>query len=369
MAVNKKILVTIGTRPDAIKLAPVVHELRESRIADVVVVSTSQHDDLLGPCLEFFEIEPDVDLALMKPDQSLADLTGRMIIALNAAFAEHEPDHVMAQGDTTTAFVSALASFYRKLPFAHVEAGLRTGNKYAPFPEEINRVLVTRLADVHFAPTRHARDALLAEGVPPGSVHVTGNTVIDALQWSALRVGTKPVAATEGRKLILVTAHRRESFGEGLAGICAALRRLADREDVEILYPVHPNPNVAAPVREALAGHARIRLSPPLDYPDFVAAMQACDVILTDSGGVQEEAPSLAKPVLVLRDETERTEGIEAGTARLVGTDPDTIVAHTAALLDDPEIYAQMAHASNPYGDGRAAQRIAAVLQEVLNPR
>jgi len=341
-------------------MAPVVRALRSEPWAQVRVMVTAQHRDLLDQTLGFFEIEPDLDLDLMQPDQPLADLTGRMIHAVDRILGNpsEQPDLVLAQGDTTTVMVTALCCFYRKIPFGHVEAGLRTRLKYAPFPEEMNRALVARLADLHFAPTERSRRNLLLEGVSPELVSVTGNTVIDALLWGIDRVDENLFRPAGDRRLILMTAHRRENFGEPLERICKAVRELVDSRDVEVLYPVHPNPNVVRVAESVLAGHAGVRLVAPLDYPRLLAAMKAADLILTDSGGIQEEAPSLGKPVLVLRDQTERPEGVEAGTARLVGTNRRAIVRNAQELLDDEECYAEMAQARNPYGDGHAAELI-----------
>lgn len=359
-----RILVAFGTRPEAIKLAPVVHELRACPWADLRVVATAQHRHLLDQVLTFFGVSVDVDLDLMRGDQSLADLTSRMLPAVDRVLEAERPDVVLAQGDTTTVMVTGLACFYRGVPFAHVEAGLRTGRREAPFPEEMNRAMLGWLADLHFAPTETARANLLRENVAEDRIHVTGNTVIDALLWAADRAdSTASRLLGDERRRILVTAHRRESFGPPLAAICDAVRDIVDARDVEVVFPVHPNPNVQAAVHGKLSGHPRIRLLPPLDYPQFVAAMKGSYLILTDSGGVQEEAPSLGVPVLVLRDVTERTEGIEAGTARLVGPHRDRIVRAALQLLDDPGEYARMARTSNPYGDGQAARRIAAVLE------
>ncbi|MCC7398178.1 MAG: UDP-N-acetylglucosamine 2-epimerase (non-hydrolyzing) [Planctomycetes bacterium] len=358
MSPQKRILVAVGTRPEAVKMAPVVHALRACPWADVRVLATAQHRQLLDQIHTFFGITPDYDLDLMRQNQSLADLTARLIAALDPVLAEARPDLVLAQGDTTTVMVSALASFYRRLPFAHVEAGLRTGDVSNPFPEEMNRVLVGRMASLHFAPTAGAAANLAREGIT-ANVHVTGNTVIDALLWAAERVDTRPFVPPPGHRLVLVTAHRRENFGAPFAAVCQALRTIADRGDVQLLYPVHPNPNVRDTAFGVLGGHPAIRLVEPLDYPDMVAAMRACHLILTDSGGVQEEAPSLGKPVLVLRTTTERPEGVTAGAAQLVGTDHDAIVAAANRLLDDDLAYAAMAKVENPYGDGRAAARIA----------
>ncbi len=352
------ILLAIGTRPEAIKLAPVVFALRAQPWARVRVLLTAQHRDLLDQTLGFFRIEADIDLDLMRPGQTLAGLTGRMIPAIDEVLGKEKADLVLAQGDTTTVMATALACFYQKVAFGHVEAGLRTGLKFEPFPEEMNRSLVGRMADLHFAPTEQARQNLLAEGIADSAIVVAGNTVIDALLWAASRVDASRFAPTEGRRLILVTSHRRENFGEPLEQVCKALLELAKVRDVEILYPVHPNPNVRAAVDRHLRGHPRIRLVEPLDYKEFVAAMRAAYLILTDSGGVQEEAPSLGKPVLVLRDQTERPEGIAAGTARLVGCNPERILRESLALLDDPSHYQAMATKRNPYGDGKSAERI-----------
>ena len=362
MARPHRVLIAVGTRPEAVKLAPVVHALQRRPWAEVRVLATAQHRQLLDQIHAFFGIRPDRDLDLMRPDQSLADLTARMVAALDPVLAEERPALVLAQGDTTTVMVTALCCFYRRIPFGHVEAGLRTGDVHNPFPEEMNRVLVGRMATLHFAPTAGARDNLLREGVPPAAVHTTGNTVIDALLWAAERVDPGAFAPPPGKRLVLVTAHRRENFGAPFAEACAALRELADRPDVHLLYPVHPNPNVRDVAARVLGGHPSIRLVDPLDYPAMVAAMRACTLILTDSGGVQEEAPSLGKPVLVLRTTTERPEGVAAGSAKLVGTDRARIVAEASRLLDDPAAYAAMANVVNPYGDGRAAERIAAAV-------
>lgn len=369
MSGRRRILVVIGTRPEAVKLAPVVHALREQPWCDVRVLATAQHREMLDQILQFFGIAPDRDLDLMRPGQSLADLTARMITALDPVLAEERPDCVLAQGDTTTVLVTALCAFYRGIPFGHVEAGLRTGDPRQPFPEEINRVLAGRLAAIHFAPTVRARDHLLREGIAAPTIHVTGNTAIDALLWTAARIPPAQVQALvpPGRKLLLVTAHRREHFGAELTEVFGALRTLADRDDVAILYPVHPNPNVRELAHQLLGGHPRIRLTEPLDYPGMVAAMQACTLILTDSGGIQEEAPSLGKPVLVLRRATERPEGIEAGAAELVGTDRARILAAAHRLLDDPQAYARMACVRNPYGDGTSAAAITAALARMLS--
>lgn len=366
MPQQHRILVVVGTRPEAVKLAPVVHALRQQPRLQTRVLATAQHRHLLDQIHAFFGIQPELDLDLMRPDQSLADLTARMIAALDPVLVDERPDLVLAQGDTTTVMVTALACFYRRIPFGHVEAGLRTGDLDNPFPEEMNRVLVGRMARLHFAPTETSRQNLLREGIEPRAVHTTGNTVIDALLWAAERVDAAPFLPAAGKRLVLVTAHRRENFGAPFENVCAALRELADRPDVQLLYPVHPNPNVRDVAMRVLSGHPSIRLVDPLDYPAMVAAMRACDLILTDSGGVQEEAPSLGKPVLVLRTTTERPEGVSAGAARLVGTDRAQIVAAASELLDDPAAYAAMANVVNPYGDGKAAVRIVAAIDAFL---
>lgn len=360
MAAPHRILVVVGTRPEAVKLAPVVHALKAAPWARTRVLATAQHRQLLDQIHAFFGITPDRDLDAMRPGQGLADLTARLLAGIDPVLGDERPDLVLAQGDTTTVMVAALACFYRRIPFGHVEAGLRTGDVHNPFPEELNRVLVGRMAALHFAPTDGSRQNLLREGTPPATVHVTGNTVIDALLWAADRVDAARFAPPPGKRLALVTAHRRENFGAPFEQVCLALRDLADRGDLQLLYPVHPNPNVRDVAHRVLGGHPAIRLVEPLDYPDMVAAMRACALILTDSGGVQEEAPSLGKPVLVLRTTTERPEGVAAGAARLVGTDRAAIVREAARLLDEPAAYAAMASVQNPYGDGCASERIVA---------
>jgi UDP-N-acetylglucosamine 2-epimerase (non-hydrolysing) len=364
------VLTVIGTRPEAIKLCPVVLELqRRSDEFRSVVCVTAQHRQMLDQVLSVFEVRPDFDLDIMSPGQTLAQVTARAVAGLDEVIHQLEPDITLVQGDTTTAFCGALASHYRHTLVGHVEAGLRTGNKYAPFPEEMNRRLIGRLADLHFAPTEHARDALLQERVDPESVFLTGNTVIDALLWVRERVrGKTPalpaeVAALNGQPLVLVTGHRRESFGSGFENICQAIRTVADLQpDVHFVYPVHLNPNVREPVRRILASHERIHLIEPLTYEPFVWLMDRATVILTDSGGVQEEAPSLGKPVLVMRETTERPEGVQAGNARLVGTDRQRIVRELTRLLDDPGQRQAMASVRNPYGDGTASRQIADLL-------
>lgn len=356
-----EVLVVFGTRPEAIKMAPVIAALRARapRIRTRVAV-TAQHREMLDQVLSLYRIVPDHDLDIMRPRQSLTQITTRALERLGKLLDERPPDLVLVQGDTSTTFAAALAAFYRRVPVGHVEAGLRTYDKFHPFPEEINRRLTSHLTDWHYAPTERARRALLREGIDPQRILVTGNTVIDAV----LAVARKPLsrAAMRGpgsRRLILVTAHRRENFGAPLESICAALRDLVDRyPDVEVIYPVHPNPQVRGPVRKLLGGRERIRLVPPMEYQPFVALMARSTLILTDSGGIQEEAPSLGIPVLVLREVTERPEAAEAGTVKVVGTDRRRIVAAARRLLDDRRAHRLMARRINPYGDGKAAERI-----------
>ena len=361
---KRRILVVIGTRPDAIKLAPIVRALRAESWAECRVLATSQHRQMQDQMLAFFGVQADRDLDLMQPGQSLADLTARMISALDPVLAEERPDLVIGQGDTTTVMVAALCALYRRIRFAHVEAGLRTGDKWRPYPEEANRSIVSRLADLHFAPTAGARRNLLAEGIADERVHVVGNTVIDALLWTAGRVDVAKFAPPPGRKLLLVTAHRRENFDAPLERICGALRVLADRPDVAVLYPIHPNPQVRPLVERLLGDHPWITLCEPLDYPDMVAAMQAATLILTDSGGIQEEASALGKPVLVLREETDRPEAVAAGAAWLVGADHERIVGAAQRFLDAPAAW--VAPPGTLYGDGRSAQAIVRVLYDAL---
>ncbi len=366
---RKRLLVAIGTRPEAIKMAPVVLALRQEPWADVRILATAQHRQMLDQVLAAFGLVPDIDLDIMQPGQALAELTARLLLRLDGVLAEEAPDAILAQGDTTTVMSVALAAFYRRIPLGHVEAGLRTGDLYNPFPEEMNRIVAGRLARWHFAPTAQSRDNLLAEGFDPASIHVTGNTVIDALLQVADRELALPVAIPEGSRLVLVTAHRRENFGEPFRQVCLAIRELADAHpDIHVLYPVHPNPNVALPARELLGGHPRITLCEPLDYLPFVAAMKRATLVLTDSGGVQEEAPALGKPVLVMRRETERPEAVAEGVVRLVGPDREAIVAEAGRLLRDADAYAAMARGTSPYGDGHAAGRIAAILRASLAP-
>lgn len=364
-----RVMVVFGTRPEAIKMAPVVSALHANPNIEVIVVVTAQHRQMLDQVLELFEMTPDEDLDLMSPGQTLPDLFGRILSGMSEVMDRRRPDLVLVHGDTSTTLASALAAYYAQIPVGHVEAGLRTGNLYAPWPEEANRRLTTPLTALHFAPTSQSQANLLAEGVDPASVHVTGNTVIDALLQVVNRIQNDGTLHTTlesrfpfldpGKKLILVTGHRRENFGEGMEHICGALKTLGEREDVQIVYPAHLNPNVQEPVHRLLGSVANVHLLEPQDYLPFVYLMMRAHLILTDSGGVQEEAPSLGKPVLVMRDTTERPEAIDAGTVRLVGTSAEVILEQTRRLLDDDQAYASMSRAHNPYGDGKAAERIA----------
>jgi len=363
-----RILSVFGTRPEAIKMAPVVRALREDPSFESRVCVTAQHRGMLDQVLDFFDIEPDFDLDLMKAGQSLADVTARAVTGVLPIVEEVAPHLVLVHGDTNTTMSASLASYYAKVPVGHVEAGLRTGNLYSPWPEEMNRKVTGAIAHLHFSPTEESRSNLLREGVDEERIVVTGNTVIDALLFTRDRVQTdrERLAALDtrfkflagGRRTVLVTGHRRENFGSGFEAVCDALARIADRGDVEVLYPVHLNPNVKGPVGRLLGDHDRVHLIEPVDYPTFVYLMDRSEVILTDSGGVQEEAPSLGKPVLVMRDTTERPEAIRAGTVRLVGTDADLIVSEANQLLDNEGTYQDMSRAHNPYGDGMASPRI-----------
>ena len=363
-----RVLTVFGTRPDAIKMAPVVKALRESAAVQARVCVTSQHRDMLDQVLGLFDIEPEYDLDVMVDDQDLTHVTTAVLSGIGPVLEDARPDRVLVHGDTTTSFAATLAAFYRKIPVGHVEAGLRSGDIYAPWPEEMNRRLTDAIVDVCFAPTETARRNLRAEGVADARIVVTGNTVIDALLHVRAKLDGEESLRAEmekrlpfpgpGRRLILVTGHRRENFGEGFERICRALARLAERPDVELVYPVHLNPNVQEPVRRILGGRPRVHLIEPLDYLAFVHLMERAHLIITDSGGIQEEAPSLGKPVLVMRTVTERPEAVEAGTVKLVGTDTDAIVAAAERLLDDAAAYAAMSRAHNPYGDGTASRRI-----------
>ena len=362
----KRLLLVFGTRPEAIKMAPVALGLRgRSSEFETVLCSTGQHRGMLNQTLAVFDLKPDIDLELMTPRQTLADLTARAVGALDNVMTRVRPNLVVVQGDTTSAMVAALAAYYHRTPVTHVEAGLRTHDPYQPFPEEGNRRLISTLASLHFAPTPSAAYLLQQEGVPEGRIFVTGNTVIDALLHVRANSGHGSHLTLSGsRRRVLVTMHRRENRGTVLEDICRAILQLVDRNpNVEVVFPVHASPFVREPVTRLLSDHARIILTDPIGYQEFIQLMDSCDLILTDSGGIQEEAPALGKPVLVLRDTTERPEAINAGTARLVGTDPTRVLSVTETLLHSEKAYQAMARAQNPYGDGRAAERIVAALR------
>ncbi len=366
-----KVMTVFGTRPEAIKMAPIVRELlRRPASIDSVVCVTAQHREMLDQVLQVFDIKPDHDLDLMRPNQSLHELTARVLLETSSVLQRERPDAILVQGDTTTAMATALAGFYERIPVGHVEAGLRTNDRYYPFPEEINRRLITAVGSLHFAPTQTSVEALHANGVPASEVFLTGNTVVDALHYiTAGAGGTDLPFLSPARRLVLVTAHRRESFGEPLRGVCRALRRLvAAVPDIEVVYPVHPNPNVSAVVHEELDGVERVNLIQPLDYFAFVQLLARSHIVLTDSGGIQEEAPALGKPVLVLRNETERPEGVAAGAARLVGPNEDAIFSNATAILGDAEMYARMSQSRSLYGDGTAARQIVDILVGMLVP-
>lgn len=382
----KKVLTVFGTRPEAIKMAPVIQELKRhgSKFESIVCI-TAQHREMLDQVLQIFGIMPDYDLNIMRNNQDLFDITENVLRGLKDILAKERPDIVLVQGDTTTAFIAGLSAFYLKIPVGHIEAGLRTYNKYSPFPEEKNRQLLSDLADIHFAPTEWTKSNLLREGIAAEKIRVTGNTVIDSLLSVAKKQATQKKQRTledyfrkkwdfdlpSGKndlKLILVTGHRRENFGEGFKNICFALKEIAQkREDVLIVYPVHLNPNIQKTANAILKGVPNIHLLSPLEYEPFAFLMTRAYVILTDSGGIQEEAPSLGKPVLVMRDTTERPEGIEAGTAKLVGTKKDMIVAGTIEVLDNKLLYSKMSKIANPYGNGKSAERIVKALSKHLS--
>jgi len=366
-----RILVIFGTRPEAIKLFPVVNALKADARFDCRVCVSAQHREMLDQVLEIAGITPDHDLDVMKPDQSLDELTARLLTGLGTVMDDVQPARVIVQGDTATAMCGALAAYYRKVPVDHVEAGLRSGNIYHPWPEEVNRKIIGSMASLHFAPTETSADALKAENTDPARVHITGNTVIDALQWVTQRIAGEPALASglrdletrfAGKRIIGVTSHRRENFGGGLEAIADAVRRIAARDDVALIFPVHPNPNVRKVMDDALSGLGNVAMIKPLDYPNFARLLDLSEIMLTDSGGVQEEAPALGKPVLVMRETTERPEGVAAGTAKLVGTDADVIVTEISTLLNDKGAYEKMAQAHNPFGDGQAARRIVELL-------
>jgi UDP-N-acetylglucosamine 2-epimerase (non-hydrolysing) len=371
MSTSARILTIFGTRPEAIKLFPLCHALEADPRFDSRVCVSGQHRGMLDQVLQISGVVPHHDLDLMQPDQSLDQLTARLITGLGAVMDAEQPDWVVVQGDTATAMCGALAAYYRKVPVCHVEAGLRSGNNYHPWPEEVNRKVIGSIATLHCAPTEASQAALLLENVDPATVHVTGNTVIDALYWITAKIAAEPSQANglaeleerfKGKRIVGVTTHRRENFGGGMEAIAQAVRRLAARPDVAVIFPVHLNPNVRAVMDGALGGIANVAMIEPLDYPHFARLLSVADLMLTDSGGVQEEAPALGKPVLVMRETTERPEGVAAGTAMLVGTDADRIVAEASRLLDDRAAYEAMARAHNPFGDGRSSRRICDLL-------
>ena len=346
-------------------MAPVIIALKEQPWADVKVLATAQHRQMLDQVFSIFNIKPDYDLNIMQEGQQLTELTARLLLALDDMLGKASPDIVLAQGDTTTVMTTSLACFYRHIPFCHVEAGLRTGDIWNPFPEEMNRVVAGHLTAMHFAPTKSASDNLLSEGIPASAVHITGNTVIDALLETAKNNYDIGIELDASKRLILLTSHRRENFGEPMRESFTAIRELVEvNQDVELLYPVHPNPNVLQPAREILGNHSRIHLIEPLGYTEFVQVMKQAYFIISDSGGVQEEAPALGKPVLVLREETERPEAVEAGVVKLVGTSRDLILSEAGKLLHDKNYYQSMAKGISPYGDGKAAGRIVSLLHD-----
>ena len=385
----KKVLIVFGTRPEAIKLAPVIRVLEQHPLCTLVLCVTAQHRQMLDPLLSLFHIQPNYDLDIMTEDQSLNEVTVQVLTGLRGVLEKERPDLVLVQGDTTTAMASVLAAYYQRIPVGHVEAGLRTGDKYNPFPEEVNRIFIDRVSDLCFAPTETAKDNLLREGIGPCQIHVTGNTVVDALLEMVQRFSQDPSEVQENgllhglptwlldhrwveedRRLILVTGHRRESFGKDMEGICLALQQIVQRNPgIEVVYPVHLNPHVREPVYRILGGLERVHLLEPLDYPSLIWLMNQAYLVLTDSGGIQEEAPSLGKPTLVMRRATERPEGVKAGAALLVGVETDSIVEAAQGLLDDEGIYRRMAQVRNPYGDGRAAERIADISLHWLEER
>ncbi|MBL8650339.1 MAG: UDP-N-acetylglucosamine 2-epimerase (non-hydrolyzing) [Sphingopyxis sp.] len=366
-----KVMTVFGTRPEAIKMFPVVHALRAQPGLDVRVCVTAQHREMLDQVLEIARIVPDIDLDVMQANQTLDGLLARLVVGLGETFDAEKPDRILVHGDTLTTMAATLSAYFRKIPVGHVEAGLRSGNIYHPWPEEVNRKVTGAVADLHFAPTETAAAALRAENVAAEAIHITGNTVIDALLATKARIDEEPALAAgldpllarfAGQRIVAVTSHRRENFGDGMKAIADAIAAIAARPDVAVIFPVHPNPHVRAAMEPILGGLANVALIDPLDYPHFVRLLASSELVLTDSGGVQEEAPSLGKPVLVMRETTERPEGIEAGTARLVGTNRDRIVSEIFSLLDDEGAYAAMARAHNPFGDGTAGEQIAEIV-------
>ena len=369
---SKKVMVVFGTRPEAIKMAPVVKALKAEPSLEVKVCVTAQHRQMLDQVMEIFGLTADFDLNVMSPNQTLGDVTCKVLKGMECVFGQWKPDMILVQGDTTTVMAAALAAFYHKIEVGHVEAGLRTGNIYSPWPEEMNRLIAGNLATLHFAPTPRSRDNLLRESKDPAKVFVTGNTVIDALH-EAVRIMDADAALQDRlaaqfpfldptKRLVLVTGHRRENFGDGFIHICQAIARVASRKDVQVVYPMHMNPNVRKPVTEILGHLDNVRLIEPLDYLSFLYMMRKSYLIMTDSGGVQEEAPSLGKPVIVMRDTTERPEAVDAGTVILAGTETEAMASAAERLLDDPAFYEKMSQAVNPYGDGLASRRIAEIL-------
>jgi len=366
-----KIMTVFGTRPEAIKMFPVVNALRAQEGVDTRVCVTAQHREMLDQVLDIARIAPDIDLDVMTPNQSLDALLARLVTGLGETFDRERPDRVLVHGDTLTTMAATLAAYFRKIPVGHVEAGLRSGNIYHPWPEEVNRKVAGAVADLHFAPTETAAAALRAENVPAGRIHITGNTVIDALLATKARIDGEPALAAgldplarrfADKRIVAVTSHRRENFGDGMKAIADAIAAIASRPDIAVIFPVHPNPHVRSAMEPMLGALPNVALIDPLDYPHFVRLLGLSTLVLTDSGGVQEEAPSLGKPVLVMRETTERPEGIEAGTARLVGTDTNRIVTEIFSLLNDETAYNAMARAHNPFGDGNAADRIAEII-------
>lgn len=371
-----KILTVFGTRPEAIKLFPVVQALAERNSLDALTCVTAQHREMLDQVMDIADIRPDFDLDLMKANQSLDDLTGRLLSGIGKILDETKPQRIVVQGDTATAMCGALAAYYRQIPVSHVEAGLRSYNIYHPWPEEVNRKIIGTIADQHFAPTQTSADALAKENIPVDQIYITGNTVIDALLDTVDKYNDpssldRNLAGLyeefSDRKIIGVTSHRRENLGDGLTNIASALRTIAKRDDVALIFPVHLNPKVRAIMQDALGGLDNVAMIEPLDYPNFVSLLNHCHFMMTDSGGVQEEAPALGKPVLVMRDTTERPEGVEAGTAKLVGTDEAVLVAEACRLLDDEAHYLAMARAHNPFGDGTASSQIADIIENSLS--
>jgi UDP-N-acetylglucosamine 2-epimerase (non-hydrolysing) len=371
MTKSRHVLILVGTRPEAIKLFPVINKFRQVGGARLTVCATAQHRQLLDQVLKLANIVPDVDLDLMKANQSLDQLSSRLLLSVGEVLDRFCPDRMVVQGDTATAMMGAIASYYRRIPVSHVEAGLRSGDIYAPWPEEVNRKIVTAIADQHFAPTVRAAEILRSENVLADRIHVTGNTVVDALLATKALIDSNSQLASichdilsrqAGRRIILVTSHRRENFGGGISRISDALLRIVQRPDVAVVLPLHPNPNVRDVLGLRLASHPQVEMIAPQEYVDFVGLLSIAYIVLTDSGGVQEEAPTLGKPVLVMRDNTERPEGVEAGTTRLVGTDPVRIIAEVQKLLDDPLHYSVMARVHNSFGDGYASERIVRIV-------